>query len=185
VAAADGFEAFFRAEHTRVVALGMAMTGDRELGKEVAQEAFLRAFRDWDRLATYEHPAQWVRRVVVNLSMDAHRRRRSARHALERLTPSAAAAAAGTDAPAALVPDPVADEWWQVVLELPDRQRAAVALHHLDDLPIAEVARVLGVTTGTVKASLAHARATLAKRLGPLQPDHDAPHRSEEEERRP
>ena len=108
-AAADGFEAFFRSEHARVIALGMAITGDVELAKEVAQEAFLRAYREWDRVAGYDRPAQWVRRVAVNLAMDSHRRRRSARRALERLRPS----------DVALLPDPVADDWWAVVRELP------------------------------------------------------------------
>lgn len=169
VTAADGFEAFFRAEHPRVVALGMAITGSSELAKDLAQEAFLRAYRDWERLSSYDRPEQWVRRVAVNLAMDDHRRRRTARRAVERIPPSPP-----------LVPDLVADEWWHVVRELPERQRAAVALHYLDDLPVVEVARLLGVTDGTVKASLAHARATLAKRLGPTQPESEI-----EEERRP
>jgi len=163
VIAGDGFEAFFRAEHARVVALGMAMTGDRELAKELAQEAFLRAFRDWERVSVYERPAQWVRRVAINLAMDSHRRRRSARQAIERLRP----------ADVALVPDPFADDWWAAVRDLPDRQRAAVALHYLDDLSIADVAQILGIAAGTVKASLAHARASLAARLAPPSTDPD------------
>ena len=45
---------------------------------------------------------------------------------------------------------------------LPAAQREAIALHHLADLPVAEVALTLGVPEGTVKARLARGRAALA-----------------------
>jgi RNA polymerase sigma-70 factor (ECF subfamily) len=45
---------------------------------------------------------------------------------------------------------------------LPARQRAAVALFYLEDLPVDEVARLLGVSTSTVKQHLFRARAGLA-----------------------
>ena len=44
---------------------------------------------------------------------------------------------------------------------LPDRERAAVTLHYLEDLPIAVVAEILEVAPGTVKSSLSHARRKL------------------------
>ena len=150
-----GFEAFFREQQPRLVAVGIALTGDAEEAKELAQEALLRAFRSWDRIADYDEPGRWVRRVLVNLARDRHRHDLVAARLQHRL------AADGY----AVVPDPQADEWWRAVLSLPERQRAAVALHHLDDLPIREVARILGVSSGTVKASLSHARRTLAKTL--------------------
>ena len=59
-----------------------------------------------------------------------------------------------------------AQQFWAAVRALPERQRAAIALYYLEDLSIADVAATLGVTEGTVKASLFQARATLAKSLG-------------------
>ena len=44
-------------------------------------------------------------------------------------------------------------------------QREAIALHHLADLPVAEVASLLGVAEGTIKARLARGRAALAPLL--------------------
>jgi RNA polymerase sigma-70 factor, ECF subfamily len=48
---------------------------------------------------------------------------------------------------------------------LPRRQREAVTLHYLVDLPVAQVARLMGCREGTVKAHLAHARKALRAQL--------------------
>ena len=53
-------------------------------------------------------------------------------------------------------------EFFEHVRCLPPRQRAVVALHYLDDLPIATIAEVLRLRTGTVKSTLSRARKSLA-----------------------
>jgi RNA polymerase sigma-70 factor (ECF subfamily) len=151
------FEAFFRAEHPKLVALAWAMTGDAETAGELAQEALLRAYRDWSKVGDYENPGGWVRRVVVNLATDRHRRRRSEEAALARVRPQESAA----------LLDPATDHWWRAVRALPDGQRAAVALHYLEDVSVADVAATLGVSEGTIKTQLARARQTLARTLAP------------------
>ncbi len=50
---------------------------------------------------------------------------------------------------------PEVDETWEALRRLPDRQRAAIVLRFYEDLPEAEIARVLGCRPGTVK-SLIH-----------------------------
>lgn len=66
-------------------------------------------------------------------------------------------------------PEPVADDrrWWEAVRALPDRERAAVTLHYVEDLPIAEVAAILDIAPGTVKSTLSHARDKLRAALAP------------------
>ena len=81
-------------------------------------------------------------------------------------------------------PPPEVDEFWALVRRLPDRQAAAVALHYLDDLSIAEIADALGCAEGTAKAHLHQARRTLAEQpprrpgartmTDPHDPDLDA-----------
>jgi DNA-directed RNA polymerase specialized sigma24 family protein len=54
----------------------------------------------------------------------------------------------------------------QALRTLPVRQRQAIVLHYLVDLPVAEIAQMLGVPQGTVKSLLARGRRALAARLG-------------------
>jgi RNA polymerase sigma-70 factor, ECF subfamily len=61
--------------------------------------------------------------------------------------------------------DPVGTRFWAAVRELPERQRAAVALRYLDDLSVEEIAEILDVTAGTIKTSLFKARQSLARSM--------------------
>ncbi len=54
---------------------------------------------------------------------------------------------------------------WEAVLRLPDDQRAAVTLCYYEDLPVKEIARILGVAQGTVKSRLGRARQRLKQLL--------------------
>ena len=55
--------------------LAYALSGNRSLAEDLAQEAFLAAYRNWPRVSTYEQPGAWVRRIVANLSVSAFRRK--------------------------------------------------------------------------------------------------------------
>ena len=65
--------------------------------------------------------------------------------------------------PALSAPD---DEFWKAVRTLPKRQAQAIALHYLEDLPIAEIAEILECAEGTVKVHLHKGRKGLATKLG-------------------
>jgi len=159
--AAD-FEAMYRAEVHGLTALARSLTGDRDLAADLVHEAMVRTYRSWSHVVTLDRPGAWIRRVLVNLAIDAHRRRRRETAAVTRLAASL---------PAAPSADPTdaldADRFWAAVRDLPDRQRAAVALFYVDDLSIGQIAEVLDVAEGTVKTSLHRARHTLAAVLGP------------------
>lgn len=148
------FSAFYRLELPRLVTLAAAIAGVGD-AEEIAQEALLRAHRDWDRIARFDKPGAWVRRVAINLATSRRRRRGAEGRAMAR-----ASARRVLDAP-----PPEIDGFWFLVRQLPPRQAAAVALHYLEDLSIAEMAVALGCAEGTAKSHLHKARHTLAARL--------------------
>ena len=151
------FEEFYLKEYASVMGLAYALSGSRWAAEDLAQEAFLAAHRNWSRVAGYEQPGAWVRRVVTNLSVSAFRRRAAEAHALARVILRQAAT----------VPELSADdgEFWRAVRSLPRRQAQVVALHYLEDRAIAEVAAILDMASGTVKKHLHDGRRTLARRL--------------------
>jgi RNA polymerase sigma factor (sigma-70 family) len=144
------FERLFRRELEPLVRTAYGIVGDWEVAKELAADGFVALLRHWPKVATYDSPGSWLRRVVIR---DAARaRRRNHRHI-----------------PVSSATEPGATEGLAVraaVLRLPVRQRAVVVLHYLDDLPVSEVAAVLGCSEGTVKTHLHRARRSLAAALG-------------------
>ncbi len=156
-AAPGSFHSFYRQHVHGVIALGLSMTGDRGVAEDIAQEAFTRAYRDWDRVGTYDNPGAWVRRVASNLAISRWRRMKSEARALMRLGNR-------PEAPHELQPRD--EEFWAAVRGLPDRQALALALHYVEDLPVAEIAEILECAEGTAKSLLHRGRKALADQLG-------------------
>jgi RNA polymerase sigma-70 factor (sigma-E family) len=155
-AAQDDFTEFYKANYGRVVALVGAMVGDRHQAEDIAQEAFARALARWPRIARYDLPEAWVRRVSVRLTIDASRRRRRANLA-------AALLAGGRREDK---PDPLASTALTLALmRLPLAQRQVVVLYYLADLPVHEIARDCGISDGAVRTRLAVAKRRLEREL--------------------
>lgn len=150
----DDFEAVFRAEYPRLVrALGVAF--GIGVAADAVQEAFIEADRRWRRIGRLEDPAGWVRRVAINKALTANRTRRRRARVLAGIRPESPEeidSASRLDLAAA-------------VAALPDRMRLTVTLHYLADLPVAEVANLLGVSVGTAKSNLHDARSRLRAAL--------------------
>ena len=142
-----------------MLALAIGMTKRSGEAEEVTQEAFFRAYRDWETVGLMEHPGAWVRRVALNLAIGRWRRVQAEARAVLRLAPS-------DEAPA---PDPETERFWDEVRSLPRRQAQVVALTYVDDLDADSNADLLGIAASTVRVHLARARSTLASRLGAEQ----------------
>lgn len=140
---------FFRGEYESVLRTVFLIVGDRESARDVTQEAFIRLFRHWKKVSTYDRPEAWVRHVAVRLGIQLVRRRRLQ----ELLTPMAE--------PGHVV-DPVIWDVQQAVKDLPAMQRAAVALFYFEDRPSAEIAHILDCSESTVRVHLHKARRKLA-----------------------
>ena len=156
MAGGGSFEEFYIGAVGRLLGQLLPVTGDLHEAEEVVQEAFARASVRWSRLRDYDVPEAWVRRVAMNLVADRARRLRRQTRAVLRISPPPEVPAVSVEA-LALV---------EALRTLPVRQRQAIVLHHLVDLPVEEVARTLAMREGTVKSLLARGRRALAARLG-------------------
>jgi RNA polymerase sigma-70 factor (sigma-E family) len=142
----------------RLVAQLFALTGDYAEAQDVVQDAFARALVHPGRLSRLDNPESWLRTVAINLARSRYRRRTLFDRLLRggRLDRTEAAVPG-------LSPDHVA--LVAALQELPMPVREAVVLHHLADLPVAEVAERLGCSISAVKSRLARGRTTLAEHL--------------------
>jgi RNA polymerase sigma-70 factor (ECF subfamily) len=153
----ETFEEFYVRAYPAVVALAFALSGSRSGSEDLAQEAFLAAHRDWDRVGTFERPDVWVRRVVSNKSMSMFRRRYAEARALTRFAMRTAST----------LPELTADdaEFWAAVRSLPRRQAQVIALRYVDDRTVPEIAEILGTAEGTVKKHLHDGRRAVVGKL--------------------
>lgn len=155
---ANGFDEFYRTTSRRLLGYAYAVTKDWAQAQDLAQEAYLRAWRDWNKLSQYGDPEAWLRLVVVRLATDVWRR------LVRRNTAYARTAASQVDVAA---PGENTVLVAQALLALPEQQRQAITLHYLFDLPVARIAADLHVAEGTVKSWLSRGRVALADLLDP------------------
>lgn len=156
----EHFDTFYRREFGRVLGLVYSLSGNRWAAEDIAQEAFLRAHRNWDEVGAYEYPAAWVKRVASNLAISRFRRLKSEAKAITRLI--------GRHEHALAPLDPVDSRFWEEVRKLSPSQAKVVALHYLEDMAVDDIARVLEMSPNTVKTQLHRARARLEDRLSQL-----------------
>ena len=124
--------------------------------------------RRWNRVRAMNHPAAYARRILINLVLhDAGRR---SRQRAELWPQDGGAETADESAARALreVDDQAEFRW--ALARLPARQRAVLVLRYWADLPVAEVADILGCSEGTVTSTGSRAAARLAQALA-----HNAP----------
>ncbi|MGZ8607438.1 MAG: RNA polymerase sigma factor [Actinomycetota bacterium] len=146
------FVAFFSQEYPALERTVRMIVRDRWRAEEITQDAFVQLFSRWSSIERYERPGAWVRRVAIRMAVRAANRER-VRAVIERQSRSEPR-------------DPIVDiDLAAAIRELPPTQQAALVLFYLEDLPVAEVARILGRPEVTVRSSLHRARRRLAEIL--------------------
>jgi len=150
--------------HTpRCFGVAFRMLGDRAEAEDAAQEALIRLWRiapDWR--ADEAQVSTWLYRVVTNLCTDTLRRRRRHGGSLD-------------DAPEPVDPAPAAAEGLQEAARadalqaalngLPDRQRQAVILRHIEELSNPDIAEAMDITVEAVESLVARGKRALAEAL--------------------
>ena len=159
------FAAFVARHRDRALALAWRLCGgDAAAAEDVAQEAFLRAFRALGQFRSEASLSTWFTRILVNEA----RRNRRWRWVRERFS---GALPAEPPAPATAESDPLLRERVAGALaRLPHAQREAFVLVHLEGLSVREAAQVVDRAEGTIKSHLHRARGALRAQLADLAP---------------
>jgi RNA polymerase sigma-70 factor (ECF subfamily) len=156
----EAFDELVRRHQGRVYRLVRTLVGDAAEAEDLAQEAFVRAFRSIGRFRGDAAFATWLHRLAVNVVHD-HRVRQARRWWLWTATPID---------PAAPVDETLARRQLieRALASLPEDLRVAVTLRDLEGLDYREIASVLGVPIGTVESRIFRARQRLRPLLAPL-----------------
>lgn len=162
------FEELYRCEWPGITALGWSLTGSWAIAEELAQDAFHDAYRRWAHVGALDRPGAWIRRAVANRAVSYRRETGAQRRGLARLISRSRVEADRQDDERSGRESAVSDRaFWAAVRSLPARQAQCVALHYLEDRPVAEIAEILEMKVATVKVHLHRGRLALARRLTP------------------
>jgi RNA polymerase sigma-70 factor (ECF subfamily) len=168
----DAFTELVRRHRDRLWAVAVRTLGDREDAADALQEALISAFRNAGSFRGDAAVTTWLHRIVVNACLDRIRRR-AARPTVplgEHDPPTRRDAQAQVDTRLAVR---------AALAALPAEQREALVLVDMEDLPVVEAARLLGVPEGTVKSRCSRGRTALAALLregdGPIGPPVGGP----------
>lgn len=154
----EAFEALVAARLNRAFRTASAILGSEADAYDVVQEAFVATWRHLPKLRDRAKFDAWLNRTVVNRCRDVHRRRRRSREvALE-----GALELPSNDSPG------VADDISSLTSafeRLSVDHRHLLVMHHLHRVPVADLARELGIPEGTTKWRLHAARTALTRAL--------------------
>jgi len=138
------FIAFVHRRGERHLRTAVLLTGDWHAAEDLVQSALIRLYQAWPRLDTTDDPDAYLRRIMLNTRRSWWRSQWRREVPVDGLPESVDPA----DVSEQLV---LSDAVRRALATLPARQRAALVLRYFEDLPEAEVARLMGCSTGSVK----------------------------------
>jgi RNA polymerase sigma-70 factor (ECF subfamily) len=157
--------ALYRQHVSRIHRLIFRLCGDEDLTNDLTQDAFVRAFDQLEQFRGDAAFGTWLHRIAVNLTLNA---RRSARRRARWLQPldgvELAAGPAATD-------HELAACLTNAMGQLTDGQRVVFVMHALEGYTHVEIGAILGISEGTSKGRLFHARARLKELLARFAPE--------------
>ncbi len=169
----ESFDGVIRQQQRRVYRVIFLLVRDSDAADTLTQECFLRAYQ---KLATFRGEARfdtWLLKIAVNLARDHVKNRRASFWkrlvGLDDPEPNAAIPSAlASPQPSAervLLAREQLDAVWSRLKELSEQQRSIFLLRFAEDLSLAEIAQVLELKIGSVKAQLFRATSTIRERL--------------------
>ena len=156
---AERLAQLFDAHQARLYRLARRMVSSADEARDAVQETFLRAARYAGTMPTGASSEEaWLVRILINICRDNWRKEAVRR----RLSREAAPAAYGAGESALVARATI----WRALDALPPRRRAIIVLYELDGIPMPDIARMLGITSVTVRWHLSIGRRELARAVG-------------------
>ena len=157
----NAFTELVRRHEDRIFSLAMRMTGNRADALDATQETFIQAFRKAARFRGDSAFGTWLWRIGINACHDLLRKRKRAPE------PEAEPGAEDSPAGSRTIDETVVTrlELRDALAELSSDYREAVVMHDLGGIPYEEIARLTGVSIGTVKSRISRGRKRLARLL--------------------
>lgn len=149
----------------RVVSIAHGVVRNRHDAEDLAQEAFVRGFANIGRFESGQPFGPWIYRIVTNLALDVARRRTRFRD--EEISLDAPAERRDNTELRA-ESNEIARRIDQAIESLPEMQRLVARLHLVEQLDHAAIAAITGLSDGTVRSHLSHARKKLKEQLADL-----------------
>jgi RNA polymerase sigma-70 factor, ECF subfamily len=159
---AAGFvEDLFAAHHGEIYAYLIRMLRDPELAADLTQDAFIKAYRNYDSLEKPENARAWLYQIAHRVALDHIRRQK-----IVRFMPWTGESHGAAPSTERLVMDAhLSGDLQRALARIPERQRAALLLAELHDLTGLELAAALGVSHVAARALLTRARESLRQAL--------------------
>jgi RNA polymerase sigma-70 factor, ECF subfamily len=168
-------ESLFAKHHGEIYAYLIRMLRDPDLAADLTQDAFVKAYKNYDTLEKNENARAWLYQIAHRVALDDLRRRK-----IVRMVPWSGEARGAAPSAERLAMDlRLSGPLERALARIPERQRAALLLAEIHDLTGLELAAAMGVSHVAARAILTRARESLRRALA-LEKDAE---RAAEEER--
>ncbi|HJP88727.1 MAG TPA: RNA polymerase sigma factor [Candidatus Limnocylindrales bacterium] len=158
-------DALFNKHHTEIYAYLVRMLRDSELAADLTQDAFVKAYKNYDTLEKDENARAWLYQIAHRVALDELRRRK-----IIRMIPWTGEARGAAPSAERLAMDlRLSGPLERALASIPERQRAALLLAELHDLTGLELAAAMGVSHVAARAILTRARESLRRALAAEQ----------------
>jgi RNA polymerase sigma-70 factor, ECF subfamily len=158
-------DALFNKHHNEIFAYLVRMLRDPELAADLTQDAFVKAYKNYDTLEKDENARAWLYQIAHRVALDELRRRK-----IIRMIPwSGEARGAAPSAERIAMDLRLSGPLERALAAIPERQRAALLLAELHDLTGLELAAAMGVSHVAARAILTRARESLRRALAAEQ----------------
>jgi RNA polymerase sigma-70 factor (ECF subfamily) len=154
-------EALFARHQIEIYTYLLRMLRDPELAADLTQDAFIKAYRNYETLEKPENARAWLYQIAHRVALDEIRRRK-----IIRFLPWTGESPGAAPSAERLVMDAnLSGDLQRALARIPERQRAALLLAELHDLSGVELAAALGVSHVAARALLTRARESLRQAL--------------------